>query len=125
VHVVETSTPQPYDGLTVALHWLMPVQVLSVTPLECRHVRPLATNPRSVNLRSQVAVVRALADQVEQLSLAADADGLGTQMVEEMARLGCRLLETAAALAETAPGEGSGVFRRAGMLASARTEVES
>jgi hypothetical protein len=69
-----------------------------------------------VNLRSQVAVVRALADQVEEISRAADADGLGTQFVEEMTRLGCRLLDAAAALTEASPVEESGVFRRASML---------
>ena len=47
------------------------------------------------------------------LSRAEDVDGLGAQMVEEMARLGCRLLDAAAALAGVSPVEDSGVFKRA------------
>jgi type II secretory pathway component PulM len=58
-------------------------------------------------LRSQVAVVRALADEVDRLSRAGDADAPGDQLVEEMARLGCRLLETAGTLAEAQPAEDS------------------
>jgi len=69
-----------------------------------------------------VAVVRALADQVEQLSRAADADGLGTQFVEELTRLGRRLLD-AAALTEVSPVEESGVFPRAGLLEAAHWEI--
>jgi hypothetical protein len=72
--------------------------------------------PRLVNLRAQAAVVRTLADQVEQLSRAADFDGLGAQMVEEMATLGCHLVEAAAALADASPVEDSGVFERAATL---------
>ena len=63
-------------------------------------------------LRSQVAVVRALADEVECLLRAGDAEGLGDQLIEEMARLGCRLLETAGAFAGPPPCEQSGVFAR-------------
>ena len=76
-----------------------------------------------VNLRAQVAFVRTLADQVEQVSRAADVDALGTQMVEEMARLGCRLLEAAAALADASPVEDSGVFKRAATLETAPWET--
>jgi len=94
----------------------MPAQTLSVAAPEFSQDGPLAAEPRLVNVRSQVAVVRALADQIEQLSRAADVDALGDQMVEEMARLGCRLLDAAAALADASPGEDSGVFKRAPML---------
>jgi hypothetical protein len=63
-------------------------------------------------LRSHAAIVRTLADEVECISRAGDAEGLGEQLVEEMARLGCRLLETAATLTESLPPEDSGVFGR-------------
>jgi hypothetical protein len=62
-------------------------------------------------LRSQAAVVRALADHVEHLSRAGDSDGIGDQLIEEMARLGCRLIEAAGTLAGSHP-EDSGVFAR-------------
>jgi hypothetical protein len=94
----------------------MPTQTPAVAALESSQDGPLAAEARRVNLRSQVAVVRTLADQVEQLSRAADVDGLGAQMVEEMARLGCRLLDAAAALAGVSRVEDSGVFNRAAML---------
>jgi hypothetical protein len=52
-------------------------------------------------LRSQLAVIRALVDQVEHLAHATDADGLRAQLADEMSRLGHRLLEAAASLKET------------------------
>jgi hypothetical protein len=86
------------------------------------HILPLGTlGPRDEGrasakhlgrLRSQVAVVRALADEVECLSRVGDADGLGDQLIEEMVRLGYRLLETAGALAGPSPPEDSRVFAR-------------
>jgi hypothetical protein len=94
----------------------MPTQAPSGAALESGQRGLFAAAPQLVNLRSQVAVVRTLADQVEQLSRAADVDDLGTQMIEEMARLGCRLLEAAAALADASPVEDSGVFKRAATL---------
>jgi hypothetical protein len=78
----------------------MPTQAPSGAALESGQRGLFAAEPQLVNLRSQVAVVRTLADQVEQLSRAADFDGPGAQMVEEMARLGCRLIDAAAALAD-------------------------
>ena len=101
----------------------MPTQTPAVAALESSQDGRLAAESRLVNLRSQVAVVRTLADQVEQLSRAADVDGLGAQMVEEVARLGCRLLEAAAALADASPVEDSGVFKRAAMLEAAPWET--
>jgi hypothetical protein len=73
----------------------MNAHILSFAARGSNHEGPLAANPRLVDVRSQVAVVRALADQVEQLSRVADVDGLGTQIVEEMTRLGGRLLDAA------------------------------
>ena len=75
----------------------MPVNIPSRAALESNHEGSRAAAFRLAGLRSQAAVVRALADQVEHLSRAADAEGVDHQIIEEMARLGCRLLEAAAA----------------------------
>jgi hypothetical protein len=63
-------------------------------------------------LRVQAAVIRALVDEVECVSRVGDAEGMGEQLIEEMARLGCRLLEAAGTLAAPPPPEDSGVFAR-------------
>ena len=63
-------------------------------------------------VRSQVAVVRARADQVEQLSREGQAEALCAQLVEELARLGCRLLEEAGSLTSSVGPEDSGVYSR-------------
>jgi hypothetical protein len=84
----------------------------SLTASESDEDRRLA-KLRLVRLRSQVAVVRALADQVEHLTRLRDADGPGDQLIEEMTRLGCRLLEAAQqSLLEPRRPEHSGVFAR-------------
>jgi|SRR5579872_4075351 len=80
--------------------------------MESNDKRPLAADPRLARLRSQVALVHTLADHVERLTRFGEADGLGEQLIEEIARLGCRLLEAAASLAESPPSEDSGVFVR-------------
>jgi hypothetical protein len=69
-------------------------------------------------VRTQVAVIRTLADQVEALSRAGDTGAIADQLIEEMARLGCRLLEAAGALATPPPPEDSGVFTRVPGLAT-------
>ena len=138
------KVPAVHGGLTIALYWFMPMQTPSVAALESSQDGPLAAElegatppnsapgqrlplarrePRLVHLRSQLAVVRTLTDQVEQLSRAADVDGLGDQMVEEMARLGCRLLDAAAALAGVSPVEDSGGFKRAATLETVHWET--
>ncbi len=72
----------------------------------------LPVERRCQRVRSQVAIIRALADHAEALSRAVDADAVADQLVEEMARLGCRVLEAAAALATPPPPEDSEVFAR-------------
>jgi hypothetical protein len=47
-------------------------------------------------VREQVAVVRAFADELERLTSRGRTRALYEQLVEELARLGCRILETAA-----------------------------
>jgi len=54
-------------------------------------------------VREQVGVVRALADQVECLGLWGANEGLRAQLVEELTRLGCRILEAAAELSGAIP----------------------
>jgi hypothetical protein len=72
----------------------------------------LVAELRLTRLRSQVAVVRALADHVDYLARPADAEGLGNQVVEEMARLGCRLLEAAGAFAASPRPSNGGAHER-------------
>jgi hypothetical protein len=60
----------------------------------------LAVEAQLKRVRTQVAAVRAVADHAEQLAQAAAVDRLTEQLVEEMARLGCRLLEAAVSLAD-------------------------
>jgi hypothetical protein len=61
----------------------------------------LTAELRLVRLREQVAVVRTIADHVEHFAEPQNADGFSEQVLEEMARLGCRLLEAAAAMTRT------------------------
>ena len=63
-------------------------------------------------LRAQVAVVRTLADQIEHFARPRDADGLGKQLGEELARLGCRLLDVGGSLMRLPRPADSGVFAR-------------
>lgn len=79
----------------------MSTHLPSITALESNDDDRIAAELRLARLRSQVAVVRTVADHVEHFSRAADADGLGKQLVEEMTRLGLRVLEAASGL--TAP----------------------
>jgi hypothetical protein len=83
----------------------------SIAALQSNSDEQLAGELRVAELREQLAVVRTLADQIEQLSRPIDTESLYEQLVEEMARLGCRVLEAAAALAKSYP-EDSGVFAR-------------
>jgi hypothetical protein len=84
----------------------------SLAALEADDDGRLAAELWLARLRSHAAVVRALADHVEYLARAGDADGIGNQLIEEMAQLGCRLLETAGTLARSQDPADSGVFAR-------------
>jgi hypothetical protein len=57
---------------------------------------------RVLAVREQAAIVRALADELEALAPWGTTGTLRQQLVEELARLGCRILETAATLSRTA-----------------------
>ena len=84
----------------------------SLTTLDSNDEGRLAAELQLARLRTQVAVVRTLADQVEFLVRPRHVDGLGEQIVEEMARLGCQLFEAAAELTRSPAPEDSGVFNR-------------
>lgn len=52
-------------------------------------------------IRTQAGVVRALLDEVDSIDPAFDAE-LDGQLIEELARLGCRILEAASAMSDDA-----------------------
>lgn len=61
----------------------------------------LAEELRVLATKQQIAVVRTLADEVEPcLMRGGTAPAVQEQLVQELARLGCRSLETAAVMAE-------------------------
>jgi len=84
----------------------------AVTTLESNDDDPPAAELRLARLRTEVAVVRTLADQIELLVSPRHAKGLSEQLIEEMARLGCLLFEAAAELMVTPAPEDTGVFSR-------------
>jgi hypothetical protein len=58
-----------------------------------------ASDVRAVSsVRSQAAFVRALLDEVERVAPSGSGSVVSEQLVEELARLGCRCIETASAL---------------------------
>jgi hypothetical protein len=65
-------------------------------------------------VREQVAIVRALADELERLTAQGRMRGRCEQFVEELARLGCRILETAATASQTTEPTTSMGFRSTG-----------
>jgi hypothetical protein len=89
-----------------------PSLLLSVATLESSDDGQLTAELRLARLRAQAAVVRTLTDHIEQLTRPGNADGLSWQLIEEMARLGCRLLEAAAWMTKSPRSEDSGVFTR-------------
>jgi hypothetical protein len=84
----------------------------SVSTLESDDEIQLTAELWLARLRTQLAVVRALADQIEVAASPRHVNGFGEQLIEEMARLGCRLFEAAAELTRTPAPEDTGVFNR-------------
>jgi hypothetical protein len=72
--------------------------------ISVHYARPSTLPPPSSSglsaVRSQVAVARALLDELERAASPADASAIGEQVTVELSRLGCRVLEAAAALAK-------------------------
>ena len=71
-----------------------------VTTLASHDHSQLPAALRLARLRTEVAVVRTLADHIERLASPRQADGLSEQLIEEMARLGRLLFEAAGELAK-------------------------
>jgi 2-keto-3-deoxy-6-phosphogluconate aldolase len=73
----------------------------SLRALRASDERLLEDELRLVATKQQIAVVRTLADELERcLVHGGAATALQEQLVQELARLGCRSIETAAAMAE-------------------------
>jgi len=89
--------------------------VTELPPQKARDDGLLTDEPRLARLRAQVAIVRTLADHIERFARQADAGELSSQLIEEMARLGCRLFELAAPMARSPGSEDSGIFVRSRM----------
>jgi hypothetical protein len=106
------ETIASFEGVTLGpwIAWTldtMLAHISSLAALQSDDGGLLVAELRLARLRSQVAIVRALADHVEYLARPQDTKELGDQVIEEMARLGSRLLEAAAALAASPPPEGA------------------
>lgn len=102
-----------YRGAAIPSHRRATLAHLpSLAALESHDDDQLVAELRLARLRSQVAVVRAMVDQVEHVSRAKDAEGVRDQLIEEMTRLGCQLLKAAGSLAESRRPEESGIFAR-------------
>jgi hypothetical protein len=86
----------------------MTIHLPSLQALDASDDRLLHEELRCLAVREQAAVVRALADHLEHFAPSAAPAGLRGQLVEELARLGCRAFETAAALSATE--RQSGIF---------------
>lgn len=69
-----------------------------------RHSRP-GGGFTTASVRGQAAFVRALLDELERISPAGKEGAFSAQLVEELARLGCRCLEAATALSAVVPDE--------------------
>jgi hypothetical protein len=82
----------------------------SLTALESNDEDQLAAELRLVRLRAQVAVVRTVADEIDRLARPSDVDGLGEQLIAEMARLGSQLFEAAGALKRSSSSADIEVF---------------
>jgi hypothetical protein len=105
----ETTRRKSRNG---ELRTMNPSLLPSVATLESSDDGQLTAELRLARLLAQVAVVGALTDHIEQLARPGDADGVSGQLIEEMARLGCRLLEAAAWMTRSPQSEDSGIFPR-------------
>ncbi len=82
----------------------------SLAALESEDDGQLAAEIRLARLRSQVAIIRSLADHVEHLARPDDAEGLSQQIIEEMERTGHLLLQAVMWLSASHRIADSGVF---------------
>ncbi len=59
-----------------------------------------STSPGVFAVRKQAAFVRTLLDELERIAPHAHEEAVGEQTIEELVRLGCSIIEAAAALSE-------------------------
>jgi len=65
----------------------------SLATLDSNDDELFAAELRFARFQSQVAILRKLADQVEQLGPPREFDTSGQELMEEIAQLGCRVLQ--------------------------------
>jgi hypothetical protein len=64
---------------------------------------PRRVAPRELDaVRTQVAIARALLDELERVTSPSEIPATAEQTIEQLARLGCRIFDAAARLAERA-----------------------
>jgi hypothetical protein len=81
-----------------------------LSPLLAIHPSPAA---RALdNVRSQAAFARALVDEVERVLPHRERDLVRAQLVEELARLGCQLLDAASTLSTHLDDSRAHILRR-------------
>lgn len=88
----------------------------SIVALESHDDLLVSMGRRLAGLRSQAAVVRALANQLTHFPRAADAAGLRNQLIEEVARLARRIAEAAVDALPPGASGGSEASRDTGAL---------
>jgi hypothetical protein len=89
----------------------MPSLIASLSSLDSDDGGPLVADLRLARVRAQVAVLRTLLDRADYLARPGETPLVDEQLVEEIARLGCRLLEAAASLVEPQRAGESGALR--------------
>ncbi|HEY3820148.1 MAG TPA: hypothetical protein VGL81_23450 [Polyangiaceae bacterium] len=99
-----------------AIMSVLPEHLPSLRALSAGDDRILADELRILAARQQLAIVRTISDEMEWcLAHRVATNGLREQLVEELARLGCRSVEAAAVLATPDPVyEQSGVHELMG-----------
>ena len=107
--MAEARAPGPVIALWGST---MFAHIPSLATLESGDDRQLAADLGLVRVRSQVGAIRTLVDRADELAQPGATGELSEELIEEMARLGCRLLEAAASLAESRRTGESGAFSR-------------
>jgi hypothetical protein len=84
----------------------------SIEALVAGDDRRLHEELSGLSVRKQTAVVRMLMDQLEVVSPWSAVEGVRAQLVEELARLGCLILQAAASMSsDVEPAPVSGTMR--------------
>jgi hypothetical protein len=91
----------------------------SVASLEADDDARISAELGLARLREQVDYVRAITEHIDRFARPAEAENLTEQLIEEMARLGCRLCETTAFARLAKSDRQSGTFLRTSSCAAA------